>query len=438
IAARLCEHALVGEAAVVARQDAAGDKRLVAYVVCRPELEADEADGAELAAALRAHLGGLLPDYMVPAAFVRLDVLPLTPNGKLDRKALPVPDDDAYARRAYEAPQGAIETLLAAIWEELLDVKRVGRHDNFFELGGHSLLAVQLLSQALHLGLKFSTADIFQAPVLKDLASKVDLEVQANKLGALCVRAKGLQPPLFFVPTGLGDCSYVAKLVMDMNVDCPVYALPWPFLDEGGAPALEKIAAEVILAIKEIQRQGPYRLAGYSSGAILAYAIAERLLSLHQAVSFMGFIDVTLPVNQSDAQSPQVAREAVQEALEAVDDETLQVDASMYERIVRFQRAVQSYQIPHLPIEIHQFYASEPVVSRCARAEKNAKGQEASSPMRGWEQIIGAARVHATPIPGGHMTMMSVPENRRVLARWLSTALNRSPTKPAIASNQAR
>ncbi|WP_116288926.1 amino acid adenylation domain-containing protein, partial [Ensifer sp. LCM 4579] len=89
IAARLCEHALVADAAVVARPDAAGDKRLVAYVVCRPEVGADEADGAELAAALRAHLGGLLPDYMVPATFVRLDVLPLTPNGKLDRKALP-------------------------------------------------------------------------------------------------------------------------------------------------------------------------------------------------------------------------------------------------------------------------------------------------------------------------------------------------------------
>ncbi|WP_033058582.1 non-ribosomal peptide synthetase, partial [Sinorhizobium arboris] len=139
IAARLCEHALVADAAVVARPDATGDKRLVAYVVAKAADGSDEAGGAELPAALRAHLGGLLPDYMVPSAFVRLDVLPLTPNGKLDRKALPVPDDEAYARRAYEAPQGEIETLLAGIWEELLGIERVGRHDNFFELGGHSL-----------------------------------------------------------------------------------------------------------------------------------------------------------------------------------------------------------------------------------------------------------------------------------------------------------
>ncbi|TGT34903.1 AMP-binding protein, partial [Mesorhizobium sp. M8A.F.Ca.ET.165.01.1.1] len=95
IAARLCEHAWVREAVVVARQDRAGDKHLVAYVVCAPEAGSDDDDGA-LAGALRAHLGARLPDYMVPSAFVRLDGLPLTPNGKLDRQALPAPADEAY------------------------------------------------------------------------------------------------------------------------------------------------------------------------------------------------------------------------------------------------------------------------------------------------------------------------------------------------------
>ncbi|WP_162458063.1 amino acid adenylation domain-containing protein, partial [Mesorhizobium tianshanense] len=110
IAARLCEHAWVREAVVVARQDRAGDKHLVAYVVCAPEAGAEEDDGGALAGALRAHVSGRLPDYMVPTAFVRLAALPLTPNGKLDRKALPAPADDAYARAAYEAPRGEIET----------------------------------------------------------------------------------------------------------------------------------------------------------------------------------------------------------------------------------------------------------------------------------------------------------------------------------------
>ncbi|RWB93042.1 MAG: hypothetical protein EOS51_33265, partial [Mesorhizobium sp.] len=96
IAARLCEHAWVREAVVVARQDRAGDKHLVAYVVCAPEAGSDDEDGGGLAGALRAHVSGRLPDYMVPAAFVQLAALPLTPNGKLDRKALPAPAG-AYA-----------------------------------------------------------------------------------------------------------------------------------------------------------------------------------------------------------------------------------------------------------------------------------------------------------------------------------------------------
>ncbi len=186
IAARLLEHELVGDAAVVAHADAAGDKRLVAYVVAKTTDGSAEADGAGLAASLRAHLSGLLPDYMVPSAFVRLDALPLTVNGKLDRKALPVPDDDAYARRAYEAPQGEIETLLAGIWAELLGVERVGRHDNFFELGGHSLLAVQMMERLRRLSLGVEVRTVFAKPMLADLAASLgshrEVAVPANPI----------------------------------------------------------------------------------------------------------------------------------------------------------------------------------------------------------------------------------------------------------------
>ncbi|UGY30097.1 amino acid adenylation domain-containing protein (plasmid) [Bradyrhizobium septentrionale] len=176
IAARLIEHAWVRDAVVVAQQDGAGEKRLVAYVVCAPEARSDEPDGAgaELAATLRAHVGAHLPDYMVPAAFVRLAALPLTVNGKLDRQALPAPADEAYAHRAYAPPQGEIETALAQIWAELLGVERVGRHDHFFELGGHSLLAVQFLSRLSQaLGVALPLAALFAKPVLADLATNI-------------------------------------------------------------------------------------------------------------------------------------------------------------------------------------------------------------------------------------------------------------------------
>ncbi|KAF9149208.1 hypothetical protein BGX21_006021, partial [Mortierella sp. AD011] len=125
IEARLAEHSLVREAAVVAPGEGAS-KRLIAYVV------ADPTEG--LARTLREHISSKLPDYMIPAAFVRLDKLPLTPNGKLDRRALPEPDADSFVSQGYEAPQDEVESTLASIWSELLRVERVGRNDNFFML----------------------------------------------------------------------------------------------------------------------------------------------------------------------------------------------------------------------------------------------------------------------------------------------------------------
>ncbi|MGF6819648.1 amino acid adenylation domain-containing protein [Paraburkholderia atlantica] len=453
IAARLIEHAWVRDAVVVAQQAGAGEKRLVAYVVCAPEAASNGLDGSELAGALRAHISAQLPDYMVPSAFVRLAALPLTVNGKLDRTALPAPDDEAYAHRAYAPPQGEMETVLAQIWAELLGVERVGRHDHFFALGGHSLLAVQLISRAQKAGLTFSAADLFQASVLRELASKIHLKRQPSSPQVISVLETGSQPPLFFVPTGLGDCSYVLPLVKEMDVDCPVCALPWPHFDDERPLTLEAIAAEVMLAVREIQPHGPYRFAGYSSGAILAYAIAQHLVNLNEAVSFMAFMDAALPANRRSLSPTQLAREVLLDSMEFLEDDSFQVlerfaanssigqliqkaqqigaipqDRDLesllltYEKAAQFQRALDLYEAPSLGIEINQFYVNGPVRSRRARG---SIGQEASSPLRGWDRVLRAEAIHAVSVPGDHMTMMNTPENRRVLARCLSMALSR-------------
>ena len=128
---------------------------------------------AQLASTLRSHLAARLPEYMVPAAFVRMDAFPLTPNGKLDRRALPIPGDGDFASREYEAPRGEVECALAAIWTELLHVDRVSRHDSFFSLGGHSLLAVQMISRLHHLGHSVSVRAIFESPTLSVLARSI-------------------------------------------------------------------------------------------------------------------------------------------------------------------------------------------------------------------------------------------------------------------------
>ena len=111
---------------------------------------------------------------MVPAAYVGLEALPLTPNGKLDRRALPAPEGEAYARQAYEAPRGEVEETLAAIWAELLQVERVGRADDFFALGGHSLLAVRVITRLQSaLGVEVAVAELFERPALAELRALV-------------------------------------------------------------------------------------------------------------------------------------------------------------------------------------------------------------------------------------------------------------------------
>jgi amino acid adenylation domain-containing protein len=168
IEARLAEHPGVNEAVVIAREDVAGDPRLVAYWT-----PAEGGVPAE-SEALRSSLSAALPEYMVPAAYVRLDALPLTPTGKLDRRALPAPEGESYARHGYEAPVGETEEALAEIWAEVLRVERVGRHDHFFELGGHSLLAVRVISRVRQvLDAEVGIADLFEKPVLSTLAQHV-------------------------------------------------------------------------------------------------------------------------------------------------------------------------------------------------------------------------------------------------------------------------
>ena len=159
------QHPAVAECAVVARTDGDSDTRLVAYV-------AGEAE----AGVLRSHLRRLLPEYMVPAAFVPLDALPLTPNGKLDRRALPAPEFTT-AEDAYVAPATPTEASVAAIWADILRLERVGATDNFFQLGGHSLLATQVVARIrTTLEVTLPVRTLFETHTVRELAERVDAE----------------------------------------------------------------------------------------------------------------------------------------------------------------------------------------------------------------------------------------------------------------------
>ena len=213
IEALLLRHPQVRETVVLAREDISGERRLVAYVALRTA-----GIGVPLGAEVfRAYLKEILPEHMIPSAFVVLDTLPLTSNGKLDRRALPVPDFEAYVSRRYEAPQGEVEEILAGIWRDILRVTRVGRWDNFFELGGHSLLIVQMIERLRRFGLSVEIRRVFYSATLSELATAM-----TDKIVGPIKLPPNLIPPgcqhitpsmLTLVELDESHLDYVAKMV---------------------------------------------------------------------------------------------------------------------------------------------------------------------------------------------------------------------------------
>ncbi|MGK3998773.1 amino acid adenylation domain-containing protein [Sorangium sp. So ce1024] len=166
IEARLLQHPSVAEAVVVARDEAHGGKRLVAYVAGRDGAAPDPE-------ALRAWLAETLPAYMVPAPILVLDRLPLSPNGKVDRRALPAPEAAAPGHRPYVAPRTEAERILAEVWADVLHRERVGVDDNFFELGGDSIVTLQVLARAAQRGLRLTPKVLFEHPTVAGAAAQL-------------------------------------------------------------------------------------------------------------------------------------------------------------------------------------------------------------------------------------------------------------------------
>jgi amino acid adenylation domain-containing protein len=239
IQAALVQHPAVQEAAVLVREEAGGDRRLVAWFA----LHEGE---APTSAALRAWLQARLPEYMVPSAFVRVDALPVTSNGKLDRKALPAPEGArGEAAHAAVAPRNPTEEVLAAIWEGVLGTAPVGVLDNLFEMGAHSLLATQVVSRIREsLGVELPLRVLFEEPTVAG---------QAGRIEAARAAEDGVQlPPVVRVPRD-GDLplSFTQERMWFLQQMSPImsaYNAPGAVLLEGEVrvPSMERALQEIL------------------------------------------------------------------------------------------------------------------------------------------------------------------------------------------------
>ncbi|MFC3650597.1 amino acid adenylation domain-containing protein [Dyella humi] len=286
----LARHSDVLNAAVAAHREDDGGQVLVGYVVLRSgrQLIVDE---------LCAYLAKFLPEYMVPTHIMSIDAMPLTPIGKLDRKALPMPARTPVTT-AYAEPVTDIERKLAALWQQVLGVERVGLHDNFFQLGGDSLSAVEMIARfPEHFGMELPLASLFGgASTIAGLAAYLQrAEAKSDPLGAvLPLRVSHRERPLFCIHPALGLSWAYTGLLRYLDDKLPVYALQSNGLRGGvSLPGnIAQMAADYLTQIRRIQPEGPYRLLGWSLGGLIAHEIAAQLQAHRQQVEFLSLLDV--------------------------------------------------------------------------------------------------------------------------------------------------
>ena len=417
----------VREAVVLAREDAPGAKRLVAYLT-------GEVPPAET---LRAHLGAVLPEYMVPAAYVALDALPLTPNGKLDRRALPAPEAGAFGTAAFEPPLPGLEQTLAGIWGELLGLPRIGRHDNFFALGGHSLLAIQFVNAAGRHGIHVAMTALFTHGTIEAMARVLAASRPDEFDRAIAFRTANDGPRLFILPIGSGDSSYGLALTPYIDRGFSIYGLPGPNWQQTPFHTIEGAAARLVRMIRDVQPTGPYQLLGWSLAGNLAYEVAKQLLGLDETVAFLGLVDtfcnlphdgnpprrsqdlhikdlVQLFIDDDDkvrrakavldglpngaSLSDQVRALQAEAILTGVDDINSLIGQITHMKSL-FQ-ALEQYRPMPLPTPIHLFTAQD---------REDLPSHSPTCPMLGWERLLPEHQIHVCPVPGKHDHLFRLP-----------------------------
>ncbi|WP_408005740.1 non-ribosomal peptide synthetase, partial [Pseudomonas carassii] len=442
----------VDEVVVMALRLEQGPLRLVAWYT--------RTDTALDGVALRGFLRERLPEYMLPAAFVALEALPLTNNGKVDRRALPLPGVQDLAVAVFEAAATPVEQALAALWAQVLEVERVGRHDSFFELGGHSLSAIRLVGEMRQAGLNTTLAELFQHPTIATLAPRLG-EGTDDDEGLVTVRAAGSQPALFLIHEFSGLDLYFPVLGRHIAGDFPIYGLAGVAFGEAQLNTMECLAARLVRLIRAVQPHGPYRLAGWSFGGVLAYEVAAQLLGADEPVAFVGLIDTYVPrlSDQGKArwQGPHLLQgqlllhcrvhwQAQGEAgaaqlaeIEALQPGALAFDALLahcrerqllvpslvrasdgqlrhfFERHLAHGHALAHYRLAPLPVPLHLFVA-----------EQRSAGIVTDSPTLGWVEALPGQALHCLSVPGDHQSMVQDPQ-AVVLGQAIAQALQAAP-----------
>jgi thioesterase domain-containing protein/acyl carrier protein len=307
----LVQHEKIRECVVIAWKADDGDSRLVAYLIGTSNTPSEEA--------LRQYIRERLPDYMIPSYFLWLEALPLTPNGKIDRQRLkemlkteghPFHSQSSDTSTYLAPPWDDIEFRLLKIWQEILHIQSIDVSSNFFELGGHSLMAVRLMSRIRQeFGQEIALEMLFRFPTVAQLATVIRRRTTATEEDSVLVplQAHGSKTPLFCVHPAGGTAFCYANLARLLGPEQPFYSLRLPgWVDAENYPDVQKQATLYIEAIRTVQQQGPYHLAGWSFGGIVAFEMARQLQQQEQNVSLLAIIDSIVPGGEPAFERPAI------------------------------------------------------------------------------------------------------------------------------------
>ncbi len=277
------------DAAVVAKTIGNGQKQLIGYVVTK--------ESSVASIDVKRFLQQQLPDYAIPSTVVSMEAFPLTVNGKINYAKLPEPTLDTSIKST--EPQSAFEAQLLAIWEKVLGITGIGRTDNFFDIGGNSLMALQLLANIEKaIGKRIPATVLFESQTVESLAVALGCTLDETSGQAVPLQRGGSKPPVFIIPGVNGNVIGYEKLAQALGADRPVYGIRSSGLD-GEAPPLNRIdaiATQFVEEIRRIQSKGPYRIVGFCMGGIVAYEVAQKLVSAGERVDHLGMIDTWPPM----------------------------------------------------------------------------------------------------------------------------------------------
>ncbi len=450
----LTSHPSVRQAKVAVRGANSDTKRILAWVVTDPEfpVATDE---------LNHFLADRLPVFMRPEAITIIAAFPLNTNGKIQLNALPDPAQRKTnaEETAAAPPVGVIEEHLAAIWSELLGVVEINRNDDFFALGGHSLMALRMFSRInREFDQSLPLAALLQHPTIASLATllaqPVEKTASFNNLkpgrGSVVMLAPGSgEPPLFCIHGGDGGVLFYRSLAKLMSSELPFYAIESLELGNSGKIEVSSIAETATAYVSKllaIQAVGPFRLAGYSFGGVVAHEMACQLVALGHPVDFLGMFDTHNPAAHARYYS-------LLERLNVFWNQNS--DVPFWSRVKRLRKRIGTGIRTHRQIkaELRAARHSGPAeaysdLRRVQVREENWRAMSASqpglyrgritlfktsassdkverSPDYGWA-CIAQEGLDIVSVSGEHLTLFA-PENITVLAEALSASLNHSP-----------